>query len=39
MQKITTRIINKVVDGNSFKVCTPTHESALMADAITIFNC
>ena len=25
-------------NGNSFKVCTPTHKSALIADATTIFN-
>ncbi len=31
-------LFNKVVDGNCFKVCTPTHKSALIANATTIFN-
>ncbi len=26
------------INGNSFKVCTPTHKSALIANATTIFN-
>ncbi len=31
-------ILNSVRHGNCFKVCTLTHKSALMANAITIFN-
>jgi hypothetical protein len=30
--------LNSSENGNSFKVCTPTHKSALIADATTIFN-
>ncbi len=28
--------LNKVVDGNCFYLCTPTHKSVLIADATTI---
>ena len=31
-------ILNSVRHGNCYKVCTPTHKSALIANAITIFN-
>ncbi len=35
--ELQDELFNKVVDGNCFKVCTPTHKSALIANA-TIFN-
>jgi hypothetical protein len=31
-------ILNSVRYGNCYKVCTPTHKSALIANATTIFN-
>ncbi len=31
-------ILKSVRHGNCYKVCTPTHKSALIANAITIFN-
>ena len=31
-------ILNSVRHGNCYKVCTPTHKSALIANATTIFN-
>jgi hypothetical protein len=37
-KELQQELLNKVVDGNCFKVCTPTHKSALIADATTIFN-
>ncbi len=30
--------LNSVRHGNCYKVCTPTHKSALIANATTIFN-
>jgi Cdc6-like AAA superfamily ATPase len=37
-KELQKELLNKVVDGNCFKVCTPTHKSALIANATTIFN-
>ena len=37
-KELQKELLSKVVDGNCFKVCTPTHKSALIADATTIFN-
>ena len=37
-KELQKELLNNVVDGNSFKVCTPTHKSALIANATTIFN-
>jgi hypothetical protein len=37
-KELQQELLSKVVDGNCFKVCTPTHISALIADATTIFN-
>ncbi len=37
-KELQQEFLCKVVDGNCFKVYTPTHKSALIANAITIFN-
>ncbi len=37
-KELQQELLSKVVDGNCFKVCTPTHKSALIADSTTIFN-
>ena len=37
-KELQHEILNSSENGNSFKVCTPTHKSALIADATTIFN-
>ena len=37
-KELQKELLNNVVDGNCFKVCTPTHKSALIANATTIFN-
>ena len=37
-KELQKELLSKVVDGNCFKVCTPTHKSALIANDITIFN-
>ena len=37
-KELQQEILNSGENGNSFKVCTPTHKSALIADATTIFN-
>jgi hypothetical protein len=37
-KELHQELLSKVVEGNCFKVCTPTHKSALIADATTIFN-
>jgi type II secretory pathway predicted ATPase ExeA len=38
-KELQQEVLNKVVDGNRFKVCTPTHKSALIANVSTILNC
>jgi hypothetical protein len=37
-KKLQQEILNSIESGNSFKVCTPTHKSALIANATTIYN-
>jgi hypothetical protein len=37
-KEIQEELLNEVVDGNCFKVCTPAYKFASIADATTIFN-
>ena len=37
-KQLQQEILNSVRNGGSYKVCTPTHKSALIANAITIYN-
>ena len=37
-KKLQQEILNSIESGNSFRVCTPTHKSALNANATTIYN-
>jgi hypothetical protein len=37
-KKIQQEILNRIESGNSFRVCTPTHKSALIANPTTIYN-
>jgi hypothetical protein len=37
-KQLQQEILNSVRNGGSYKVCTPTHKSALIANATTIFN-
>jgi Cdc6-like AAA superfamily ATPase len=37
-KKLQQEILNSIESGNSFRVCTPTHKSALIANATTIYN-
>ena len=37
-KQLQQEILNSVIHGNCFKVCTPTYKSALIANATTLFN-
>ncbi len=37
-KQLQQEILNSVRNGGSYKVCTPTHKLALIANATTIFN-
>jgi len=37
-KKLQQEILNSIASGNSFRVCTPTHKSALIANATAVYN-